>query len=73
VRQLLAEFKKAVDLSGHLAAVDANLADAYVLSGRKSEAIAIARNLEIRSRLNPSVDADVAMIYVGLGDWHDCA
>ena len=65
----IAEFQKAIELSGHLAAVDANLADAYALSGRKSEAMAIARDLEARSHLNPSADANVAMIYVGLGDW----
>jgi tetratricopeptide (TPR) repeat protein len=65
----IAEFQRAIELSGHLAAVDANLADAYALSGRKSEATAIAKDLEVRSHLNPSADADVAMIYVGLGDW----
>jgi TolB-like protein/DNA-binding winged helix-turn-helix (wHTH) protein len=65
----IAEFQRAIELSGHLAAVDANLADAYALSGRKNEAMAIAKDLEVRSHLNPSADADVAMIYVGLGDW----
>jgi tetratricopeptide (TPR) repeat protein len=65
----IAEFQQAIELSGHLAAVDANLADAYALSGRKGEAMAIARDLEVRSHLNPSADADIAMIYVGLGDW----
>jgi TolB-like protein/DNA-binding winged helix-turn-helix (wHTH) protein/Flp pilus assembly protein TadD len=65
----IAEFQKAIELSGHLAAFDANLANAYALSGRQAEATAIARDLEARSHLNPSADANVALIYVGLGDW----
>jgi tetratricopeptide (TPR) repeat protein len=65
----IVEFRKAIELSGHLAAFDANLANAYAVSGRKAEAMAIARELEARSHLNPSADADVALIYVGLGDW----
>jgi TolB-like protein/DNA-binding winged helix-turn-helix (wHTH) protein/Tfp pilus assembly protein PilF len=65
----IAEFQKAIELSGHLAAFDANLANAYAVSGRRAEATAIARDLEARSQLNPSADANVALIYVGLGDW----
>jgi TolB-like protein/DNA-binding winged helix-turn-helix (wHTH) protein/Tfp pilus assembly protein PilF len=62
----IAEFQKAIELSGHLAAFDANLANAYAVSGRRAEATAIARGLEARSQLNPSADANVALIYVGL-------
>jgi TolB-like protein/DNA-binding winged helix-turn-helix (wHTH) protein/Tfp pilus assembly protein PilF len=65
----IAEFQKAIELSGHLAAFDANLANAYAVSGRRAEATAIARDLEARSQLNPSADANIALIYVGLGDW----
>jgi len=65
----IVEFQKAIELSGHLAAFDANLANAYALSGQKAQAMAIATDLEARSHLNPSADANVALIYVGLGDW----
>jgi TolB-like protein/DNA-binding winged helix-turn-helix (wHTH) protein len=65
----IVEFQKAIELSGHLAAFDANLANAYAVSGQKTQAMAIALDLEARSHLNPSADADVALIYVGLGDW----
>jgi TolB-like protein/DNA-binding winged helix-turn-helix (wHTH) protein/Flp pilus assembly protein TadD len=64
----IAQFQKAIELSGHLTAFDANLANAYAVSGRKPEAITIAKNLEARSILNPAADANVALIYVGLGD-----
>jgi TolB-like protein/DNA-binding winged helix-turn-helix (wHTH) protein/Tfp pilus assembly protein PilF len=64
----IAEFQKAIELSGHLAAFDANLANAYAVSGRRAEATAIARDLQARSQLNPAADANVALIYVGLGD-----
>jgi tetratricopeptide (TPR) repeat protein len=64
----IVEFQKAIELSGHLAAFDANLANAYSLAGQKAQAIAIAKDLEAQSHLNPSADANVALIYVGLGD-----
>ena len=62
------EFQTAIELSGHLTTFDANLANAYALSGHRPEAIAIARDLEANSNLNSSADANVALIYVGLGD-----
>jgi TolB-like protein/DNA-binding winged helix-turn-helix (wHTH) protein/Flp pilus assembly protein TadD len=64
----IAEFQRAIALSGHLAAFDANLAHAYAVSGRKTEALKIAKDMEMRSSLNPSADANIALIYVGLGD-----
>jgi tetratricopeptide (TPR) repeat protein len=64
----IAEFQRAIELSGHLAAFDANLAHVYAASGRKSEALRIARDMETRSDLNPSANALIALIYVGLGD-----
>jgi TolB-like protein/DNA-binding winged helix-turn-helix (wHTH) protein len=66
--EAIAEFTKAIELSGHLAAFDANLANAYAISGRRAEALTILKDLEARSSLNPAVDANVALIYVGLGD-----
>jgi TolB-like protein/DNA-binding winged helix-turn-helix (wHTH) protein/Tfp pilus assembly protein PilF len=64
----IGEFQRAITISGHLAAFDANLAHAYAVSGRKAEALQIALDMESRADLNPSADANIALIYVGLGD-----
>ena len=64
----IAEFQRAIELSGHLAAFDANLAYAYAVSGRKAEALKMAKDMEGRPDLNPSANASIALIYVGLGD-----
>jgi TolB-like protein/DNA-binding winged helix-turn-helix (wHTH) protein/Tfp pilus assembly protein PilF len=62
------EFQKAIDLSGHSAAFDSNLAYVYALSGRKEEATKILGKLEARHDQNPSANANIALIYVGLDD-----
>jgi tetratricopeptide (TPR) repeat protein len=64
----IAEFQKAIELSGHRAVFDSNLAYAYAVSGRKAEALKIAKDLEVRPDSNPSANANIALIYVGLGD-----
>jgi len=64
----IAEFQRAIELSGHLAAFDANLAYAYAVSGRKAEALKMAKDMEGRPDLNPSANASIALIYVGLGE-----
>jgi TolB-like protein/DNA-binding winged helix-turn-helix (wHTH) protein/Flp pilus assembly protein TadD len=64
--EAIAEFKKAIELSGHSGIFDSNLADAYAVSGRKEEATKIVEDLEAQN--NPAVDANIAMIYEGLGD-----
>jgi TolB-like protein/DNA-binding winged helix-turn-helix (wHTH) protein len=64
----IGEFQRAIAISGHLAAFDANLAYAFAVSGRKTEALNIALNMETRANLNPSADANIALIYVGLGN-----
>ena len=64
----IAEFQRAIELSGHSGAFDSNLAYAYAVSGHKEEAIKIGKDLEARNDQNPSGDANVALIYVGLGD-----
>jgi TolB-like protein/Flp pilus assembly protein TadD len=66
--QAIAEFQKAIDISGHSGAFDSNLGNAYAVSGRREEAIKIVEALESRQNQNPSLDADIALIYVGLGD-----
>jgi TolB-like protein/DNA-binding winged helix-turn-helix (wHTH) protein/Tfp pilus assembly protein PilF len=64
----IGEFQRAIAISGHLAAFDANLAHAYAVAGRKAEALQIAVDMENQVNLNPSADANIALIYVGLGD-----
>jgi TolB-like protein/DNA-binding winged helix-turn-helix (wHTH) protein len=64
----IAEFQQAIELSGHLVSFDANLAHAYAVSGRKADAMKIAKDMETRPDLNPSANASIALIYVGLGD-----
>jgi Flp pilus assembly protein TadD len=66
----IVEFQKAIELSGHRAVFDSNLAYVYAVSGRRQAAIDIARDLEARHDRNPSADANIALIYVGLGN-HD--
>jgi hypothetical protein len=57
----IAEFQQAIELSGHLAAFDANLAYAYAVSGRKGEALKMAKDMEGRPDLNPSANASIAL------------
>jgi TolB-like protein/DNA-binding winged helix-turn-helix (wHTH) protein/Tfp pilus assembly protein PilF len=64
----IAEFQQAINLSGHLAAFDANLAYAYALSGRRADAVKIAKDMEARLDLDPTANARIALIYVALGD-----
>ena len=64
----IAEFQRAIELSGHLAIFDANLAHAYALSGRRADALKIAKDMEARLDFNPTANARIALIYVGLGD-----
>jgi TolB-like protein/DNA-binding winged helix-turn-helix (wHTH) protein/Flp pilus assembly protein TadD len=70
--EAIAEFQKAIALSGHSGAFDSNLAYTYARSGRKAEAENIIKDLEGRPDKNPSIDASIALVYVGLGD-HDQA
>jgi TolB-like protein/DNA-binding winged helix-turn-helix (wHTH) protein/tetratricopeptide (TPR) repeat protein len=64
----IVEFQRAIELSGHSGAFDSYLGYAYARSGRKEEAIKIVDDLRDRHDQNPSTDADIALIYVGLGD-----
>ena len=65
--QAIGEFQRAIELSGHSGAFD-YLGYAYAASGRKDDAIKIVHDLESQHVGNHSVDADIALIYVGLGD-----
>jgi TolB-like protein/DNA-binding winged helix-turn-helix (wHTH) protein/Tfp pilus assembly protein PilF len=66
--EAIVEFQRAIKLSGHSGAFDSYLGYAYAMSGQEEEAIKIINNLEARHDQNPSADADIAFIYVGLGD-----
>jgi TolB-like protein/DNA-binding winged helix-turn-helix (wHTH) protein/Flp pilus assembly protein TadD len=66
--QAIAEFQKAIELSGPSGAFESNLAYAYATSGRQTDALSIAETLAARHEQDPSVAADIATIYVGLGD-----
>src|SRR5580704_12387248 len=66
--EAISEFQRAIELAGHSGAFDSNLGYAYAMSGRKEEAIKIINDLESRHPENHSVDADIALIYVGLDD-----
>ena len=66
--EAIAEFQRAIELSGHSGAFDSNLGYVYAVSGRREEAAKIVNRLEARLDQNPSAGADIALIYVGLGD-----
>jgi TolB-like protein/DNA-binding winged helix-turn-helix (wHTH) protein/Tfp pilus assembly protein PilF len=66
--EAIVEFQRAIELSGHSGAFDSHLGYAYAVSGRREEAIKIIDDLEAQHNLNPSIDADIALIYAGLGD-----
>jgi TolB-like protein/DNA-binding winged helix-turn-helix (wHTH) protein/Tfp pilus assembly protein PilF len=62
------EFKRAIELSGHSGTLDSNLAYVYAVTGRTEEAKKMAKDLEARHDQDSSIDANVALIYVGLHD-----
>ena len=66
--EAIAEFQRAIELSGHSGAFDSNLAYVYAVSGRKGEAENIVKGLEAQPEKNPATDANIALVYVGLGD-----
>jgi Flp pilus assembly protein TadD len=64
----ITELRKAVQLSGDSPTLIANLARAYVLSGKRSEAVQLLNDLKKRSDPGNSSAPEVAMIYASLGD-----
>jgi TolB-like protein/Tfp pilus assembly protein PilF len=66
--EAIAEFRRAVDLAGGNATFEANLAYSYATSGRRDEALKIVKALEVRQSEQPSAAANIALVYVGLGD-----
>lgn len=66
--EAIAEFRKAIEISGHSVAFESALAHVYAVSGRQEQAIKLAKDLESRNDQNPSAQASIALIYVGLDD-----
>ena len=63
--EAIAEFQKAIKLSGGSISARANLAYAYALSNKRNEAVKILNDLKTRSTRNAS---EIALMYVGLGE-----
>ena len=66
--EAVGEFQEAVKLSGDSPTCIANLARAYVASGKRSEAVKLLDDLKKRSRTGYSNASEIAMIYASLGD-----
>ena len=66
--EAVAEFQRAVQLSGRSPTFIANLARAYVASGKKSEAVQLLSELKKRSSPGYSNASEIAMIYASFGD-----
>ena len=66
--EAVAELQKAVQLSGGSPTCIANLARAYVVSGKRSEALKLLGDLKKRSNPGYSNASEIAMIYASLGD-----
>jgi Flp pilus assembly protein TadD len=66
--EAVAELQKAVQLSGSSPTCTANLARAYVLSGKRSEALELLSELKKRSNPGYSNASEIAIVYASLGD-----
>jgi len=64
----ITELRKAVQLSAGGATFTANLARAFAVSGRKSDAARLLDDLERRSRTGFSSAPEIAVVYAALGD-----
>ena len=66
--EAIEEFQRAIQLSGDNEIFNANLAYAYADSGRREKALKIVQDLQDRASQHSSADANIALIYLGLGD-----
>ncbi len=66
--EAMAEFQKAVESSGRASIPLGNLGYCYAVTGRKTDAISIAKELEGRYDRHESIGFNVATVYAGLGD-----
>jgi len=63
-----AEFQKAVELSGRAGTYLGNLGYCYAVTGRRTEALAILKELEAKYTKHESTGQFLAGVYAGLGD-----
>ena len=63
--EAIAEFQKAIELSGGSIPSTSNLAYAYAVSNKRTEAVKILNDLKNRPAPNAS---EIALVYVGLGE-----
>jgi TolB-like protein/Flp pilus assembly protein TadD len=68
----IAALERAIALGGHSGVFDSQLAYADALSGHVAEAKSILTDMERHAIQSPAIDANVALVYVGLAD-HDAA
>ncbi len=66
--EAIAEFQKAVDFSGRASSYLSSLGYGYAVSGRRSEAIQILRELEARYARRQAQGIQLAGVTVGLGE-----
>lgn len=66
--EAVAELQKAIQLFGGSPTSIANLARAYVVSGKRSGALELLKELKKRSNPDYSNASEIAMIYASLGD-----
>ena len=66
--EAIAELRKATELSEGSTAFNANLAYAYAVSGRSSEAVRILTDLRNQLQHGFANAPEIALVYVGLGD-----
>ena len=66
--EAVAELQKAVQISGGSPTCIANLARAYVVSGKRSEALELLSELKKRSNPGYSNASEIAIVYASLGD-----
>ena len=66
--EAIAELQKATQLSEGSTAFNANLAYAYAVSGRRSEAVKILADLKNHSQHGFSNAPEIALVYVGMND-----
>jgi len=66
--EAIAEMQKAVQLSEGSPTCIANLARAYLASGRRSEAVKLLNDLKQSSSRNYSHASEIAVVYAALGD-----
>jgi TolB-like protein/Flp pilus assembly protein TadD len=66
--EAIAEFHRAIALAGHSSVFDSNLGYALAVSGQRKQALSLLGDMQARGDQNPSAQANIALVYVGLGD-----